>query len=222
MMAEITFKENGNHARQPRLLRFAANVVSLVLHPIFIPVYVACFLLFLHPMLFAGYAQPAKWKLVATIFVNLCLLPLVTVFLCWRLKFVGSMLLATQRDRIIPLAATMIFYFWCWFVLKNFTEIPALFRQFLLGSFITVIVAWIANIYFKISLHALGAGGMLCFMLLVVFGSDGGSAGYLAAAAVVAGLVCSARLVLENHRPADVYAGLVLGMLSQWVAVWLT
>lgn len=220
MMVNIHPENGGYDIRQPRPLRQLAGFISFVLHPVFIPVYVTAFLLFVHPVLFAGYGQPDKAKLVATIFVNLCFLPLVTVFLCWRLKFVGSMLLGTQRDRIIPLAAAMIFYFWCWFVLKNATQIPVLFRQFLLGSFITIIVAWMANIYFKISLHALGAGSMLGFILLLVFSSDGGSAGYLAVAAVAAGLICSARLLLGAHRPADVYAGLLLGILSQVVAIW--
>jgi hypothetical protein len=206
----------------PPGVRFFAMLVSYLLHPLFIPIYVACFLLFIHPLLFAGYEHVAKLHLLATVFVNLTLLPAVTVFLCWRLKFIDSMYMKTQKERIIPLAAAMIFYFWCWFVLRNFSEIPGLFRQFLLGSFITIIMAWMANIYFKISLHALAAGGLLCFILLLVFSFEGGSAGYLAIAAVVAGLVCSSRLMLDAHRPVEVYSGFILGIVSQVLAVWFS
>ena len=219
MTGEI-ISENRVEEQQPPLARFVARAISFLAHPLFVPLYVACFLLFVHPLMFAGYEQVAKLKLLATIFVNLTLLPAITVFLCWRLKFINSIFLSTPRERIIPLAAAMIFYFWCWFVLRNFTEIPVLFRQFLLGSFITIIVAWMANIYFKISLHALAMGGVLCFIWMVVFGFEGGSAGYLAAAAVMAGLVCTSRLVLDAHRPFEVYAGFILGAVSQILAMW--
>ncbi len=149
--------------RQPLVLKGFAQFVSYIFHPLFIPVYVALFLLFVHPLLFAGHDYDAKLRLIATVFVNLTLLPAITVFLCWRLKFVDSVYMNTQKERIIPLAAAMIFYFWCWFVLRNFTVIPGFFRQFLLGSFITIIGAWLANIYFKVSLHAVAAGVNVLF-----------------------------------------------------------
>ncbi|MBA4166977.1 MAG: phosphatase PAP2 family protein [Chitinophagaceae bacterium] len=219
MTGEIT-SDNIVDVREPQPIRFLAKAISVFAHPMLVPLYVTCFLLFVHPLLFAGYGHAAKLKLLATVFVNLTMLPAITVFLCWRLKFIDSIFLNTQKERIIPLAAAMIFYFWCWFVLRNFTEIPVLFRQFLLGSFITIIMAWMANIYFKISLHALAMGGLFCFIWLVVFDFEGGSAGYIAMAAVIAGLVCTSRLVLGVHRPFEVYAGFILGALSQVLALW--
>jgi hypothetical protein len=208
------------HRQQSRAERLFAHLVSFIFHPLFIPLYVSLFLLFVHPLLFAGYEPKGKLKLLGTVFVNLTMLPAITVFLCWRLKFIDSVFLHTQKDRIIPLAAAMIFYFWCWFVLRNFAEIPVLFRQFLLGCFIIVIVAWLANIYFKISLHGLAMGGMLCFIFMVIYGSDGGSAQFLALAIFVSGLVCTSRLLISAHYPFEVYAGLMLGILSQAVAAW--
>ena len=139
-------------------VRRVAGVISFIVHPLFVPVYITLFLLYVHPLLFAGYTDLMKFRLTATIFVNLTMLPAVTVLLCWRLKFVGSVYMETQKERIIPLAAAMIFYFWCWFVLKTNGGIPDMFRQFLLGSFITIIGVWLANIAFKVSLHALAMG----------------------------------------------------------------
>jgi hypothetical protein len=202
--------------------RTFARVISYVFHPLFVPLYVTCFALYVHPLLFAGYDDGRKIRMLATVVVNLTFFPAMTVFLCWRLGFIRNMYLGSMKERIIPLAATMIFYFWCWFVLRNFVEIPVEYRQFLLGSFVTIIAAWLANISFKISLHALAMGGMLFFVGLLSFGVEGGSAWYLAAALLVAGVVCSSRLALGTHRPFEVYAGLVLGVLSQVVALVVT
>jgi hypothetical protein len=115
----------------------------------------------------------------------------------------------------------MIFYFWCWFVLKSNGVIPDMFRQFLLGSFITIIGAWLANIAFKVSLHAMAMGGMFCFMLLLTFNAEGSSVQYFAFAVAVAGLVCSSRLIVSSHRPFDVYSGFFIGAVSQLLAVSL-
>jgi hypothetical protein len=202
-------------------VRRVAGVISFIVHPLFVPVYITLFLLYVHPLLFAGYTDLMKFRLTATIFVNLTMLPAVTVLLCWRLKFVGSVYMETQKERIIPLAAAMIFYFWCWFVLKTNGGIPDMFRQFLLGSFITIIGAWLANIAFKVSLHALAMGGLFCFMLLLTFNVEGSSAQHLTIAVVVAGIVCSSRLIVSSHRPFDVYAGFFIGATSQLVAMIL-
>ena len=202
-------------------VRWMAHAVSYLFHPLFIPVYVTLFVLYLHPLLFAGYTDLMKIRLTATIFVNLTMLPAVTVFLCWRLKFIDNIYMETQKERIIPLAAAMIFYFWCWFVLKSNGVIPDMFREFLLGSFITIIGAWLANIAFKVSLHAMAMGGMFCFMLLLTFNAEGSSVQYFAFAVAVAGLVCSSRLIVSSHRPFDVYSGFFIGAVSQLLAVIL-
>jgi hypothetical protein len=218
--ADMVVEEN--EFDQPSLLvKVSAYVVSVIFHPVFIPLYVTYFLLFVHPLLFAGYDDTRKWRLVATVFVNLTLLPAVTVFLCWRLRFISGLRMKSQRERLIPLAAAMIFYFWCWFVLRNFIEIPGIFRQFLLGSFITIIAGWLANISFKVSLHGLAMGGSLCFFIILLFVTEGSSAWYLAVILLITGLVCSSRLLLGTHRPFDVYAGLFIGALSQLLAVIL-
>lgn len=207
--------------KHPAPVRWFAQVVSFIFHPLFIPVYITLFVLYLHPLLFAGYSDQMKVRLTATIFVNLTLLPAVTVLLCWRLKFINNVYMDTQKERIIPLAAAMIFYFWCWFVLKANGGIPEIFRQFLLGCFITIIGAWLANIAYKVSLHALAAGGMFCFLLLLTFNVEGSSAEYLAIGVAVAALICSSRLIVSSHRPFDVYSGFVIGAVSQLLAMLL-
>jgi hypothetical protein len=218
----ITGNIHDTEVQQHAAEKIFARIISYVFHPLFVPLYVTCFALYVHPLLFAGYDDGRKIRMLATVIVNLGFFPALTVFLCWRLGFIRNMYLNTMKERIIPLAAAMIFYFWCWFVLRNFVEIPMVYRQFLLGSFITIIAAWLANISFKVSLHALAMGGMLFFIGLLSYGVEAGSAWYLAVALLIAGVVCSSRLVLRTHTPFEVYAGLVLGVLSQVVAVVVT
>ncbi len=209
-----------NPRNLPLPLRWMAVGLSYLFHPLFIPVYVSGYLLFMHPLLFAGYDLPARTRLLASVFVNLCFLPAVTVFLCHRLRFVENFQMNTRKERIIPLAAAMVFYFWCWFALKNFNTLPELFRQFLLGCFITIIAAWLANIYYKVSLHGLAAGGMVAFLSILVFSGIGDSPLYVAFAILIAGAVCSSRMLLGAHRPAEVYSAFIIGFFCQLLASW--
>ena len=207
--------------QQPAFIRYIAHALSYIFHPLFIPVYVTCFLMYWHTGAFAGFSSFDKIKILATIVVNLVFFPAVTVFLLWRLKFINSFFLRTQKERIIPYAAAMIFYFWCWYVLKMQASIPELLKQFLLGSFITVIVAWLVNIYSKISMHTLAVGGMFMFVSLVCLNTDAASGLYITITLLIAGAVGTSRLIVSDHHSFQIYLGFVLGVLSQLVAYWL-
>ena len=203
------------------IIRSLAYFFSYIFHPVFIPIYVLVFLSYLHPLVFAGIGERMKILWLAAVFVNCTLFPVLTVFLSWRLKFVSSFHLYTRKDRIIPYALGMVFYFWCWYVFKNNPGAPEVLKQFLLGSFIAVIFAWLANIYFKVSMHGIAVGGMTCFISMIAFAEYGSPGIYLTAAWLILGIVGTSRLIVGTHHPADVYAGIILGMIAQLLAIYL-
>jgi hypothetical protein len=218
MDSTIGNQENVNAEVGYPPLRVIGNIVSVLFHPLFIPLYVTAFLLYWHPTYFAGFNGQQKIRIMATIAVNLFLLPAVTVFLLWRLKFSNSIQLKTQKERIIPYAATMFFSFWAWNVFRNLSFSPETYNDFLLGVFITVIIGWMANIWFKISMHALGVGGMLFFVILVALSGEGSSGQYIATATAITGLTLSARLISSDHTGFELYGGLLLGAAAQYIA----
>lgn len=197
-------------------------MISYIFHPLFIPVYTAVFLMYWHPVAFAGVKDATKLKDLFIILFNLVLLPGFTVFLLWRLRFIDNMYLRTQKERLIPYAATMIFYFWGWYIFRNFSDVPPLLNQFLLGTFITIIAAWLMNIYFKVSMHGLAMGGLFFFILLVSVDHEGASGVYLVIATLLTGLVATSRLIVSDHLPGDVYVGLFAGAFCQLLAVWFS
>ncbi|MEO6288911.1 MAG: phosphatase PAP2 family protein, partial [Ginsengibacter sp.] len=77
----------------------------------------------------------------------------------------------------------------------------------------------LANIYFKISMHALGVGSFLGLMLVVIF-TGLPYAVFLPAMLVtlLTGLVCTSRMIVSDHTPFDIYAGIIIGMASQFIA----
>ena len=204
---------------QPLVLRIIAYVFSVVFHPLFIPVIATWYLAFLQPGYFTGMPTQDKTMILIRVASNTIFFPLLTVLLLKAVGFIKSIFLKTQRERIIPYIATNLFYFWMYLVFKNQAEVPLILTGFVFGIFLASSLALLANIYFKISMHALGVGALSGLMLLIIF-SGLSYAIFLPAMIVfiLTGIVCTSRLIVSDHTPFDIYSGLLIGILSQMIA----
>lgn len=199
-------------------IRTAAKVISYIFHPLFIPVYMGWF--FIKVLrLFNALDEWRQTLLLIQFFVNYTLLPLVTVLIAKGVGFIDTIYLKTQRDRIIPYLAVMIFYFWVWYVFRN-QGFPRETLLFSLAVFLSICLGAFVNSFFKVSMHALAMGVVIMLLLLLSTESSLNYGPYVSAGLFIAGLVCTARLINNDHRPFDVYAGLLLGALAQLIA-WL-
>jgi hypothetical protein len=216
---------NGNtqipNTQEPALVKWIAHIVSFVLHPLFIPTYIMAFLLYRHPYAFAGAPPQLKFFRIVSIFFLTSFLPAFSILLMKSLGFIESIMLRTQKDRIIPYMVCMIFYFWAWYVSRNIHEDTAVVSM-LLATFIASIAGMMANIYFKISMHGMAVGALFVFFVWMAFNGIFTIGSYLAIATLLTGLVCTARLIVSDHSPFEVYAGLLIGMLCQLVAIGIT
>jgi hypothetical protein len=206
--------------KQPAPIRALAHFFSYIFHPLFIPAYVTAYLLFVDPYSFAGINNKYKLFRLISVFFNTALIPGFAVFLMWRLKLIQSMQLRSQKERIIPYAAAMIFYFWAWYVFHNQKDNPQAFLNFLLGSFLGVCAAWFLNIIAKVSMHAIGVGGLAVFFLLQAFNQQDVTGVYFSLAIFIAGIVCTSRLIVSDHTQKEIYMGFVAGGLCQLLAMW--
>ena len=203
----------------PWAVRMVAHLFSIVFHPLFIPVMAAWYLVYVQPGYFTGFSANEKTLVVLRVGYNTIFFPALTVFLLKAVGFIKSILLKTKRDRIIPYIATNIFYFWIYLVFKNNTEIPLILTGFIFGIFLGSSIGLLANIYFKISMHALGMGAFTGLILVIIF-SGFQYLLFLPAMVVflITGLVCTSRLIVSDHTPFEIYTGLLFGIICQFVA----
>ena len=85
------------------------------------------------------------------------------------------------------------------------------------GVFISSSAALIANIYFKISMHAIGMGGLVGIAFVIMQQNTMLMTWPLSAALLIAGLVCTSRLLISDHTQKEIYAGLLVGFICQLV-----
>ena len=197
--------------------RFFAHVLSYVFHPLFIPLYVTWFLAFVHPSYFSGFSVLGKKKLLLLITINAFAFPAITVLLLKALGFIDSIFLKTQKDRIIPYIASGTFFFWTQYVLREQNYVPRILVAFMFGVFISSSAALIANIYYKISMHAIGMGGLAGLFLVIMQQNTMLMTWPLSLVILLAGLVCTSRMIVSDHRPKEIYMGLLVGLVCQFV-----
>lgn len=199
-------------------IRVPAIILSWIFHPIFIPVYVIAFMIYLHPTYFAGFSQQAKQQTLLVLLLNMVFFPLLSIVLLKALGFIESIYLHTQRDRIIPYIACSIFYFWAYLVFKKQGIYPNVLPSFIFGVFLSCNAALMANIYQKISIHAMGVGGWLGFFLVVAFSQTMLMTWPVSMVILIAGLVCTSRLLISDHTNKELYTGFFLGVICQFIA----
>ncbi len=204
---------------QPIAVKFFAHFFSYLFHPLFVPLYVTFFLMYVHPSYFSGADKQTKFWLPVSVAQLSFAYPLFTIVLLKALGFIDSVFLKTQKDRIIPYIAAGIFYFWLYQVCRNYpSTLNPVVPSFMLGVFLAASAALIANIYFKISMHAIGMGGWLGIFLIIMQGNTMWMAWPLSAVLLIAGIVCTSRLLISDHSSKDIYAGLLIGLISQFAA----
>ena len=198
-----------------------ANLFSYLFHPLFIPLYLTLFLLYIHPSAFAGFSAFEKKQTAFIVALNLLFFPLMSVLLLKGVGFIDSLFLKTQKDRIIPFIACGIFFFWAYTVFKEQPQYPRILVSYIFGIFLASSAALLANIYFKVSMHAIGVGGLLGSFFILFYTNSMQMTWPLCAVLLITGLACTSRLILKAHRPFDIYGGLLIGIISQLAAAYI-
>ncbi len=200
-------------------LRLPSKVISYIFHPIFMPTVMAIAVSYLNKSAFAALDTAHRIQLFGNIALNTIFFPLLATFLCKGLGFIESIQMHKSKDRIIPLIATMAFYFWTYLTMKGLSA-PLVLRVLTLGCFWGIAAVFIINIFMKISMHTAAAGGMLGIVIVTMMISHINLLLPLLVALLIGGIIGTARMVLQAHRPSEVWLGYLVGVLVQLAAYW--
>lgn len=212
-----------------------AWIISVVFHPLLVPTYMLLVLLMVNPYLFgvSRLGEGIAMQILIQIFLYTFFIPAVAVLVMKGLDMVKSLTMEDRMDRIGPFLLVGILYLWVYYNLSNSSNIPPIFSAFLLGATIGLFIAFFLNLFTKISLHAVGMGGLCAVVLLTALQFGPNNFGLtlfgqeylistnllLMATIIAAGLVGTSRLRLEAHEPIDLYGGYMIGFASILMAM---
>ncbi len=120
-------------------------------------------------------------------------------------------------DRIFLLLATMIFYFLTYGIFVSEYKIPLLLQALLAGSSSAIVIVFIINIFYKVSVHTTAAG-ILLGMCIVLILSERTIILPLVLALLIAALVGAIRWLLGAHTMGQILLGHSIGILTQIMA----
>jgi hypothetical protein len=198
---------------------YLAAFFSFLFHPILLIGWTSSYLLYCNPLVFVGLNDDDKLLVLLRILGTSIIMPLLTVILLKALGFIDSIGLKTQKERIIPYVACITFFFWSYYVAKKLDD-PFELRAFLLALFLTASVSLLLNNYFKISMHALGFGGVHSLLILMLFNNRMNDGFILILFLLLGGIVTMARIYQKQHRPFEIYAGYITGAIIQIFSWW--
>jgi len=197
-------------------VRTSALILSVFLHPLLMATY-GCLLLFfgINGTIYDIMTpNENKWRITFLIFAFSFVFPVINIYILYKFKRIPSITLSNQSDRTYPYILTALFYFGLFYLLAD-TNIWAVVKMFVLGGGLAILLTAIINLRYKISAHMVGLGGLLGALISISAMLQFNITPYYIAVVVAAGVVASARLVLQEHKPSQLYSGFLLGLLVQ-------
>ncbi len=213
-----------------------AQVISFVLHPLLAPTYMLVLYMMINPYAFSVSSVGDHFSklLIIQMFMFTFFIPAFSVVMLRLLDLVKSIELKEKEERIGPYIIAGIFYLWTFRNFLGDAEMPRLYVSFLLGATIALFLAFLINIFSKISAHAVGMGGLIGMVILTMYHYQNtptfivhstligtfqiSMAALLMFVILLAGIVGTCRLLLGAHNQQDLYGGYLVGISAQFIA----
>ncbi len=189
-----------------------ANFVSILFHPLFVPLYVLLVLLFSNAYFAVILTLYFKVFLLTFTLLAGVFLPLLSAALFKKFGMISSLRMPNRKERVLPFLITSIYYIIAYSSLQKIESLPDTYSLlFLATSFILLCVAAITY-FWKISIHLMSLGSMVGLLLALGLNYPFFLLPFLVTI-LIAGLTASARLTLNAHTPAQLYIGFLFGFL---------
>lgn len=199
---------------QNKVLKIGANIISVLLHPVFMPLISCVFLYYSMPQSFEGIKPKVLTGWLGMVVINTIMFPIILMLLLKGLGFIKSIYLRDVKERVIPLIGTMVFYFWPYLVAKN-VGAPEAARILMLGNFWGIVLVFVITIFFKISMHSSGVGSLFGFVLVMSLLSQKILFLPLSLVLLMCLIVFWARYNNKAHSAKELWSGIVVGILAQ-------
>jgi len=195
------------------------QLISIILHPIFMPLIALHLTLIVVPSLAFTLSQNLVLIYCIVIFCTI-ILPLISIFWLIQLGRVSSLEMSNHKERSLPLVKTVIWMSVGYYLLENALFYTPILKAELLGAIIIILVAAIISKFWKISLHLLGIGGLVgVFIALQVI--HGALLYLLILFILLSGVLAVARIKQKAHNYAQVYAGFIVGLSIELITILL-
>src|SRR6266404_6242873 len=217
MLYPVLMKQTGTkllpRTRLKAVIVFS-RIASFVFHPLFMTTIMVIGLYKLTPASFSDLATRDFKKWIGELLLYTVLFPLLSILVFKTSGLVSNARMHEARDRILPLLATMIFYLLAYWIFDYKHKIPLLMQILLLGSSCAIIIIFIINIFYKVSVHTTAAGILPGMCIVLLLSGKMTMILPLLSALLIAAIVGIIRWLLGAHTIGQILLGYAVGILT--------
>ena len=194
-----------------------AKGISILFDPFIMPTWGFLLLLF-SPFYFSTFLiLQAKLFILSIVFVSTFLVPVIIMGLI-KYFYNNEINFSSRKDRLLLFLITAVSYYIGYSFLKQMIFFSS-FKIFLISAAITILLLLLISSKWKISVQTAGIGGLTGIYLAVCFRFFLNALFPVCILFLICGMIGTSRLILKKHTPAQVYAGFLLGFITNYVII---
>lgn len=194
-------------------MKIAAQILSFLFHPLSLPVY--AYLIFHHsdPFFNIHFNPELNLQFLSIFIFNTFVAPLLAILFLFQNGTINSLSDPNKKSRIIVALTVLILYVFTYVLFGRF-NLPSVFYDLFLSIIITILLGGLITMWYKISMHGIGMGGLLGAQCALFSMHDYFILPLLLLLIILVGIVGTARLIIKAHSHNQVYLGSLLGFSS--------
>ncbi|KAB5490157.1 MULTISPECIES: hypothetical protein [Flagellimonas] len=200
-------------------MRHFYNIISYIFHPLFIPIGGTILYFFVAPY---STLEMQSGNIVP-IFILTVIIPIIFFLILKNLGVISSIFLPTIQERKYPLYISCIIFLMILYKVIPNNYVHELFYFFTGLLTATGTALLLLFIKFKTSIHLLGMGSILMFMIGLSIHFETNITLAISLFTLLTGLVATSRLYLKSHTRNELLIGFLIGCCSQLIILkyWL-
>jgi hypothetical protein len=186
-----------------------SKIISVVLHPIFMPLIALKLTLFLVPSI--GFVLNNYISFIVRIVViSTVIMPLISILFFIKNGSVKSLEMSSHKERFPPLIYSALFMFIGYQFINSALTFTRILKAEFLGAIVIISLAAFISKFWKISLHMLGIGGLVGVLIGLNF-LYGGLSQFVVISILLSGILGVSRINEKAHNHLQIYIGFILG-----------
>jgi hypothetical protein len=198
-----------NSGEKARLKKVAA-ILSVMFHPIMIPLY-GLLIIYSSTTLLSFIPVQLKKLIFVLVVANNLIIPLALASILYARGMITTFNARDRNERVILLTFSLLMYSLTAYLLLRL-QVPSLFRAYFISIAVVTLITLMITTAYRISLHAAGIGGLLVLIIFMILHYNISMVWQLISVIIAGGAVMSSRICLEDHSPAEVWTGLLTGV----------
>tara|TARA_B100001758_G_scaffold247879_1_gene268057 strand:+ start:42972 stop:43574 length:603 start_codon:yes stop_codon:yes gene_type:complete len=187
-----------------------SKIISVVLHPIFMPFITLKLTLFLIPEI-QFIIAPYLNFITLSVIISTIIVPLILILFFIQMGWVKSLEMDNYQERSTPLIYCSLSMFIGYQFVDSFLVFAPIIKAEFFGAIIIISIAALISRFWKISLHMLAIGGLTGALISLHFLYEGITY-FVIIAIITSGVLGISRINENAHNYSQVYTGFLIGL----------